>query len=483
MRLCEYVERIGPLTAENAWDAIVRHVAAWVATYPADTPVQARGEPYIDSLNPLLLAAEVRRELYYAPPAMAGLLNTARKLKAMMRCAKRAWGSLHGEASLEDIILVASLRETCPAAFAYLVRHYAELRQLAGSHGAAELRELLQKLWKEEVGEGRETGCAFVIVANLFPALRGSFSFGDTRQRVRVHDRYWNRVIGERIGQSEARDQEVLRHIDECKSGNQKALLTGLSDSEDYGVAFELLVSRKFGGTDVLCFKELCSIEDALIDSFVAQQGPSGDIERFAGVWRVYACMACCEEDGQVPWLVSVFDRHLAQSVNLCTHLALSCVTRHSRVFSGGHEIHCRLLDVARRVFKDGQALLAAVDPGEPWSVVWMVDYFGHGRIPAERLAWLGRVLLEAIEIDAVRALPQVAALLVHERNRIDGDERHVELDVELLEGVFPAEMQENLAVAVGAAIADGRVAQVLGATRVGQLVRDLGTLLDQERE
>ncbi len=177
-KLCEFTEILPappPRTVAAICHRIREHL---IQKFPDDI--------LVDKLTDLLEAAD-RNELVtlfrpgvkYWNSALAELLRPPRFLKRTLRRMTEAWGILHGEVSIDALLMTCALREAAPAAFSFLQSELDDILIAArgelpkfGSNEKyfGKLRADLKTRWQEVAGRNEfDSRPVEVIIQNLFP--------------------------------------------------------------------------------------------------------------------------------------------------------------------------------------------------------------------------------------------------------------------------------------------------------------------------
>ena len=136
-KLCDTIELLRPLEYEHVGAILVTAINNWREAYP---DVDPRPDPHRSKLRRLYHQAggmhDYLRRIAPDTPLdhLVRLLQTPRRLKQVLRRVDLIWHQLHGEADLEDIIIVTALREATTSVYEFLVTHIDAAR-----HGPDEL--------------------------------------------------------------------------------------------------------------------------------------------------------------------------------------------------------------------------------------------------------------------------------------------------------------------------------------------------------
>lgn len=179
--------------------------------------------------------------------AVVELLRTPRTLRLAVRRTHYAWSDhLRGEVDWVELFLVNVLRVAAPEAFRFLYDNRNRLLLHSSETNSSASRSALLERWRM-CSEGCDwsSEAAEAVIMRLFPEAVQVFQ--DTtgiHQNFPIsirNDRYWARVLNERIPESEIPDRVVLDDIEAWKASRapNERLVTQLVDSRSYAATFE----------------------------------------------------------------------------------------------------------------------------------------------------------------------------------------------------------------------------------------------------
>jgi KAP family P-loop domain len=174
-KLCEFSEII-PTPASSDVAAICQHVR--------DALVRKHADILVDKLDDLAGADRVGELTALIVPgtklwtsAVIELLRSPRFLKRALRRLSEAWDTLHGEVSIDALLMTCTLREAAPAAFSFLQAELSDILAATRSatYGSDEkpylkaLREDLRARWKRVVARKEfDRRSVETVILNLF---------------------------------------------------------------------------------------------------------------------------------------------------------------------------------------------------------------------------------------------------------------------------------------------------------------------------
>jgi hypothetical protein len=177
-RLCEFTEFIPmptPSTVAMLCQRIRDHL---IKMFPDDILVDKlkdlAGAERIDTVAAIMMPG-----VKDWPTAVVQLLRVPRFLKRALRRLSDAWQNLHGEVSIDALLMTCALREAAPSAFSFLQAQLDDLLTVAAqrstTHGPdhdyiANLRGELKKRWATVVDRSEfDSRPVEIVIQHLFP--------------------------------------------------------------------------------------------------------------------------------------------------------------------------------------------------------------------------------------------------------------------------------------------------------------------------
>jgi hypothetical protein len=175
-RLCEFTELLPmptPSTVALLCQRIRDHL---IEMFPDDILVDKvkdlAGTERIDSLSALMMPG-----VKDWPSSVFQLLRVPRFLKRALRRLSDAWKTLHGEVSIDALLMTCTLREAAPSAFSFLQAELDDLLTAANQTYSqssedyiATLRTYLKKRWQAVVDRREfDSRSVEVLIQHLFP--------------------------------------------------------------------------------------------------------------------------------------------------------------------------------------------------------------------------------------------------------------------------------------------------------------------------
>ena len=244
-KLCDTIERVPTLRPEHVAKVLVLAYDHWSSAYSDIDPHPSRssGNKFqlhlVRSPDKIKQMEESGSETFLG--TLVSLLQTPRALKHFVSHVNRSWTKLHGEAELDDIIILSALRHGAPQAFTFLLVNIDAAR---GCYTEDMPRILNAKVlnvkddWKALL-KSEPKARAVQYLVNLLRIdqliMDSAPEFPRSPQGVYLVEPvdYFSRVVAQELAPSEVRDQGVLRHIDRWKSGERSLLVEGLTLTSD----------------------------------------------------------------------------------------------------------------------------------------------------------------------------------------------------------------------------------------------------------
>ena len=400
------------------------------------------------------------------PDAVARILRTPRALKHALRRTHRAWRALHGEVDLDHLLAVNVLRHGAPEAFDFLLRHWVQMRADPTSWGAQRdamprIRERLTGEWNRvTAGVEWEPRAALAVLVHLLPAA-DEYLGNATGIRRRGptqgidHQRYWLRVVNEKIDPTDVRDQTVLRDINDWRSScaAPSALVSGLASGGDYVAVWEHFAATTFGSESSL----VLVLADQVLAGYrtprgVRALGWDGQPDPVQPVFpeAAFSALRCLAGRNVIPddavrdWLENQVRLAIPSSLSLVNDLyhdwasiRWNMVRPESRAYI--RTVICRLAQEQLRTADDLLRVLPTT--GVHYCLYQLVFPPDSEEGPSvcrglPHWAWLGRIVLEAVRADRPLS-PLEAGYLFADRQHGHPGLTNWEVDRRLLTGFF----------------------------------------------
>ena len=363
--------------------------------------------------------------------AMTTLIGTPRRLKHVVRRVVRVWDKLHGEIDLDDLIVIAVIRECCPTVFAFLLEHIDGVR--VDSDHFNERPKVAQQVWKELVDRDETAAIAVPLVGLL--GLKRIDENVVTTERIKQGVQqdeptdYFRRIQAEDCTVGEVRDQFVALEVDAWLETASPTMLDHLIAStetaESYVRIWEYFADR-------IPNERFTDIVDELLARVV-------DTTAIDGHWTRHAAFAACWREHNrrgraafigVERLNAMIATALPESLQLANDLYYFWTSTTHGPFTVDERVAVRraMAERSRELFQDPRALIRAVRGDQEGSALRMLV------IPADQdeprstesdpadWSWMARPASEAL-----RERPE---LMAKQLGHLLGDTGHtVELD------------------------------------------------------
>ena len=387
---------------------------------------------------------------------LLSLLRTPRALKHVIRRVDQAWSNLHGEAELDDIVIISALRYGAPDAFEFLLANIDRARE--GPNPLQPDTGSVKGEW-EKLLASLPSGKAVQRLVDLLGIAELSRGFQDdaslSPQGVRIEDPvdYFSRVVAERIGPEELRDQEVLRHIEQWKSGEAEPLVNRLvpDDPGDghYASVWMHLTRRPDE-------KALVELAELVVDRLLLIHGPSASVNHPGlSVLRV-KCGQCLPKNQYADWLTGLINGSLSHSLTLANEL-FYCWTGEQGIVDEAvaENVRTSVASAVPSVLSSPEALVRVLSSDDPDAIRLLVTHVLRGGGVSEK--WrdsLMRQVLLGAKLRPELLLPQLASLAATDeslaRLMVPGPPAFVsqyKVDREKMEDLFQNQLDEALAL------------------------------------
>ena len=423
-KLCESIELVPELEVEQV--ATILKVARdhWRAKFSDIDPHPNRRNGDKLRLDQALAdgMSEYLRKTGRDTPldALVSLLRTPRALKHVLRRVDYAWSNLHGEAELDDIIIVSALRHGAEPVYRFLLADIDAAR-----HKADEMFPRTKNIkdeWSRVLAEVSAGGAVekLVDLMGIEQLRKETIRTGsDSPQGVQVSEPvdYFRRIVAEELGPSELRDQAVLRDIDEWKATRSGPLVERLlqsSDADDeYARVWEHFAYRQ---TDA----ELMELVQLLVAKIKEHDGSAaaGDHRALIGLWR--RCNRRLRHNEHADWLQALIVGAIPVSLNLANDLFYYWTGKNGIVDNAARSsIRQVIVETVRASIRTGDELARALKSDEPYQIGRLVTQTGSDRSLAALEAW--RDYLPAVLIEGANKHPE---LVIPELANLVGDEQ-----------------------------------------------------------
>ena len=401
------------------------------------------------------------------------LIGTPRRLKHVVRRVVRVWDKLHGEIDLDDLIVIAVIRECCPTVFAFLLEHIDGLR--VASDRFNRRPEIAQQAWKELVGRDEAAAMSVPLVGLL--GLKGIdenvVTTGRIKQGVQQDEPtdYFRRIQAEDCTFGEVRDQCVALEVDAWLETNSPVMLDHLMASTDRADSYvkiweyfaDRIPNKRF--TDIV--DELCArvVDTTAIDGSWTRQAA------FTACWREHNRRRRAAFIG-VERLNAMIATALPESLRLANDLYYFWTSTTHGPFTVDERVAVRqaMAERSRKVFQDPRALIRAVrGDQEGWELRTLVmpadqdEPKSTESDPAD-WSWMARPASEALRERPELMAQQLGHLLgdTHHTVELDKKTTNYRLDWERTEAFCGAELVRILRGVADLSATDNLIVEAL---------------------
>ena len=420
-KLCDTIELLPSMEWEHVRAILATAINHWRHVYgDIDPRADSRhGTPRLQYQHSSRMHEYLRRLAPDTPlDHLVQLLQTPRRLRQVLRRVDRIWQQLHGEADLEDIVILTALRESARPVYEFLIAHIDAAREdpdrMLGSS------ETLGDDW-DRLTTSLTNGAVARQLVNLLD-IRQLSQGGSHVGAQGVHSRhpvdYFRRIAAEQLDPEETRDQTVLRDIDAARRGRAEPLIDGLVDGDDEGSRYPAMWLAFSGRHETTELRELAS---RVIERVLDRDGRKASGLHPAVLALREACRGRFERDREAEWLRTEIVRSVRVSLGFAGELWSSWAREDGIVSEGvGRQIRDAMTQAVQETLSDGVDLAAILDPEDPYGVVAMVVTTAAGEGGTALEAWreqLAPALANGARTHPEVILPEVANLLGDEES------------------------------------------------------------------
>lgn len=421
-KLCDLIELVPKLDPEDVFDILSFAYRHWISSAPyIDPRDEGKRKSRLNLDEPAgELLRYFRRTSGDTPAhALATLLGSPRRLKHLVRRVDRLWSNLRGEVDLDDVIILAALRDLDDrAVFNFLAENIDPARE--EPKGELDRTKPVKTAWKSVVEKTPDGDAVQRLVNVLGIKQLTTDAFGrseDAIQGAHVSEPdYFRRILAEQMAPGEVRDQVVLSDMYRWKRDRNgpmfARLLAATDDSKTYVEMWEYFSERM---TD----EELLELADALIDATLSADGAAATMESqpaLVAVWRRIN-RRIIRRPESVDWLSGHIERAIPISLRMADDLLYYYANDRSGILpNGGWAVaRRRMLDAAGVAYREVALLLRAVVDGslkQRYALLHFVRPPDHRNGPIdirpEDRSWLAPLLIEAARRQPRLVIPNV---------------------------------------------------------------------------
>jgi KAP family P-loop domain len=421
-KLCDVIELVPKLDPEDVFATLSFAYRHWISSVPYIDP--RNGDKRKSRLNLDEPVGELlryfRRTSGDTPAhALATLLGSPRRLKHLVRRVDRLWNSLRGEVDLDDVIVLAALRDLDDrSVFNFLAENIDPARE--EPKGELDRTKSVKAAWKSLVERTPDGDSVQRLINVLGIEQLTTDRFGRSQDAVQgahvAEPDYFRRILAEQMAPGEVRDQVVLSDMDSWKrdrGGPMFArLLAATEDAKTYVQMWEYFSDR-------ITDEELLELADALIEATLSADGSAATMETqpaLLAVWRRIN-RRIIRRPQSVDWLSGQIERAIPISLRMAVDLLYYYANDRSGILPDGGWVivRRRMLDAARTAFISVETLLRAIVDGsvkQRYALLHFVRPPDHRDdlidIRPEDRAWLAPLLIQAARQQPQQVIPNV---------------------------------------------------------------------------
>ena len=419
VKLCDTIERVPMVRVEQVARMLIVSYDRWTSAYDDIDPHPNRSDTNKFRLG-MVRSLSMRTHLedigWHDTPlgALVSLLQTPRALKHVVSRVDQTWHKLHGEAELDDIIIISALRHGAPTAYTFLLANISTAR-----YEPSELspRTMTVKAdWKSLVSK-EANGVAVQRLVDLLgiKQLVISSVTNSTRSPQGVHTSdpvdYFSRIVAEQLAPSELRDQDVLRHIELWKSGQRDILVDRLAPkmaADNHYRDVWNKFAKRHSKTDFMVLTELVAAR------ILKNQGSSATAEHptLMALWR--HCRESLPHSQHGQWLADLIKRAIPISLAQVNGLFYYWVSKCNTLDATRKEaIRQEIIKEVRVKLLSPDGLVRALSKDHPKSIRTFIMTINGSNSFEEWGDYFAPLLIKSARLDPEIVLPQLVHLAV----------------------------------------------------------------------
>ena len=278
-KVCDTIERVPLICADDVARIVNLAYNSWRTKYDHidPHPDRAKGDKLELSRYVVPERGILLRQLAIDTPvnALVSLLQTPRSLKHVLSTVDRVWRHLHGEAELDDIVIISAIRHGAPSAFGFLLANMDAARLEPD-----ELKPLTTRVGEEweNITSGMAVGSAVKRLVGLWDIEQlapDNHGLTASLQGVEFDTApvdYFSRILAEELAPGEIPDQTVVRDIKAWDEMRDDALINRLLKSTIDGDQYSAIWAH-FSSTHSI--EDLKQLTVELMARLVPNEGPS----------------------------------------------------------------------------------------------------------------------------------------------------------------------------------------------------------------
>ncbi len=393
------------------------------------------------------------------------LVKTPRLLKIILRHCLKTWEQLHGELDFDDLLVVNVLRFAAPEAFDFILDNCNELRGLLEDgvfNNRDERQKAIENKWTSLCSKVTwDTSSAKQLIQFLF------YGWQDPNRIIRkdgapqgfqvsIPIDYWDRFVRGELRTDEICDQEVLRSISLWHSTPNglhyrgKSLSASLYEDQTFTTLFEHFISIIPDGHG---YRRLFT---QLFAYALNKHGAEANIELIPCFAELSFKTKRNPIDPQehLTWVEDEIKKAIPVSLQLANNIFANFryFSEHEYdLRSSDKELRNKIVSYAKHLFQNHpRNLLSALAPNQTNACFTFAVYHsleregGPGFNPSD-WRWFAKLLLSSAKIDKETATPQLAGLVVCNKESEKGNV--FALDEDLIHKLFDSNSKRLMVI------------------------------------
>ena len=353
--------------------------------------------------------------------ALISLLQTPRALRHVLRRVDRVWRHLHGEAALDDIIILSALRHGAEAAYNFLLTNIDSARQ--ERNDMFPRTKTVKTDW-EEATKDMDNAVSIQRLVDLLDInqLRVGLAMTGTSSPQGVHNSeptdYFRRIVAESIESAELRDQTVLREIERWQITRDAALIDNLvAASEGNGQYARMWQHFSFIHSD----PELMELTEAVVARVLERDGSAaaGDHNSIIALWL--ACGRRPQEGQFTDWIQNLILSAVPMSLHMANDLYYYWTGNHGVVPETQRGIVRRaIVEAVRDSIHTSQDLTRVLARKHPYTIMRLITQTDVDTSVSAYEAWrhfFPPLLIDGAKHDSEIIIPELANLAGDEQS------------------------------------------------------------------
>ena len=311
--------------------------------------------------------------------ALVSLLHTPRALKHVLRRVDRAWRNLHGEAELDDIVIISALRHGAEEAYKFLIGGIDAARHEPDA--ILPRTKTVKEEWEKAI-ENIANGTAAQRLVNLLgiKQLTKGLAVNVTSSPQGVHKNeptdYFRRIVAEQVDPTELHDQEVLRDIERWQASRDVTLVDKLmsvsEENEQYTRVWEHFSFRHSEA-------ELMELTERVVASVLKRDGSSAQGDHSAIIALSRRCNRQLRSNQHADWLQMLILSAVPVSLHYVNDLYYYWTGNH-RIVDGTQRAAVRraIIEAVRDMVRTGEDLVKVLTTDHPNTVFRLITQTGE---------------------------------------------------------------------------------------------------------